>query len=175
MTPDLEAAWPWITRLFKKSILTTGFYSFATSRPDGSAHVTPIASLVLNEDGSGYFSDVLPGTMAGNLEGDERICIMAVRMGFWYWLKGLISGRFEGWPGVRLYGTAGKRRRARPGEVDRWRRRVKRFKRLKGYKILWQDVDVVRDVTFTHYEPVKAGGMTRHLGMTGHLETANPF
>ena len=38
-----------------------------------------------------------------------------------------------------------------------------RFKRLKGYKILWQDVDVVRDVSFTHYEPVGAGGMTRHL------------
>ena len=56
---------------------------------------------------------------AGELMGDEPICITAVRMGFWYWLKALISGRFEGWPGVRLYGTVGQRRKARPGEVDR--------------------------------------------------------
>jgi hypothetical protein len=155
--------WPWITKLFKKGILTTGFYSFATINPDGGAHVTPIASLVLNADGSGYFSDVFPGAMARNLKRDQRICIMAVRMGFWYWLRALISGRFEGWPGIRLYGTVGDRRQARPGEVERWRKRVRRFRSLKGYKLLWKDVEVVRDVTFTHYEPVRAGAMTHHL------------
>jgi hypothetical protein len=37
--------WPWIVKLFQKGVLTTGFYSFATINSDGSAHVTPIASL----------------------------------------------------------------------------------------------------------------------------------
>lgn len=163
MTTDIRSDWPWITKLFYKGILTTGFYSFATVNPDGSAHVTPIASLVLGDKCNGYFSDVFPNHMAKNLKSDQRICIMAVRMGFRYWLKALILGRFEGWPGIRLYGTVGQRRKARPGEVERWRKRVRRFKYLKGYKLLWQDVDVVRDVAFTHYEPVRAGVMTHHL------------
>lgn len=165
METDIKADWPTISKLFQKSILTTGFYSFATVNPDGSAHVTPIGSLVLGDDCSGYFSDVFPANMSKNLKRDQRICIMAVRSGFWYWLKALISGRFEAWPGIRLYGTVGERRQARPGEVDRWRKRFKRFKRLKGYKLLWKEVDVVRDVSFTHYEPVRAGAMTRHLAV----------
>jgi hypothetical protein len=90
MTSDLKADWPWIVQHFRKSILSSQFYSFATVNPDGSAHVTPIASLVLKDDGSGYFSDVFPGSMAKNLKVDQRICIMAVRMGFWYWLKALV-------------------------------------------------------------------------------------
>lgn len=163
MTSDLKADWPWIVQHFRKSLLSSRFYSFATVNPDGSAHVAPIGSLVLNDDGSGYFSDVFPGSMAKNLKADQRICIMAVRMGFWYWLKALVSGRFEGWPGIRLYGTAGERRKARPGEIQRWRKRVNHFKPLKGYKLLWKDADVVRDVIFTRYEPVRLGVMTRHL------------
>jgi uncharacterized protein len=165
MTSDIRSDWPWITNLFQQGIVTTGFYSFATVNDDGSAHVTPIASLVLGDDCSGYFSDVFPASMAQNLKRDQRVCIMAVRMGFWYWLRALISGRFEGWPGVRLYGTVGERRKSRPGEVERWRKRVRRFKHLKGYKLLWKNVDIVRDITFTHYEPVRAGAMTRHLAM----------
>jgi hypothetical protein len=163
MTSDLKTDWPTISKLFQKSMLTTGFYSFATVNPDGSAHVTPIASLVLGDDCSGYFSDVFPANMSGNLKRDQRICIMAVRMGFWYWLGALVSGRFKAWPGIRLYGTVGERREARPGEIDRWRKRLRRFKYLKGYDLLWKNVNVVRDVSFTHYEPVRAGAMTRHL------------
>jgi hypothetical protein len=45
MRTAIEKDWPWITKLFHKGVLTTGFYSFATINPDGSAHVTPIASL----------------------------------------------------------------------------------------------------------------------------------
>lgn len=163
MTNDLNANWPSIVQHFERSIRTSKFYTFATVNPDGSAHATPMASLVLNDNCSGYFSEVFPGHMANNMKTDQRICILAVQMGFWYWIKSLVSGRFAGWPGIRLYGSVGERRKAQAGEIHRWRKRMKHLKNLKGYKLLWRDADVVRDVSFTRFEPVRAGAMTRHL------------
>ena len=163
MTSDLKANWPRIVRHFEKSILTSRFYTFAIVNPDGSAHATPIASLVLNDDCSGYFSDVFHGKMMENIKVDQRVCILAVRMGFGFWLKAIARGRYDAWPGIRLYGTVGPSRQARPGEIDRWRKRVNRFKRFKGYTLLWKYVDRVRDIQFTHYEPLRMGAMTHQL------------
>jgi len=163
MTTDLKADWPQIVRHFEKSILTSRFYTFATVNPDGSAHATPIASLVLNKNYSGYFSDVFKGRMIENIKADQRVCVLAVRMGLGFWLKALVRGRYDAWPGIRLYGTVGESRQARPGEIDRWRKRVARFKRLKGYTLLWKYVDQVRDIQFTHYEPLQMGAMTHQL------------
>jgi hypothetical protein len=75
----------------------------------------------------------------------------------------LFLGRFDHWPGIRLYGTAGKIRRAEPGEVEKFRVRVKRFKLLKGYNLLWKNIHNVRDIHFTHFQPIRLGTMTRHL------------
>lgn len=161
MTTNLNVNWPSIVEHFQKSILTSRYFTFSTINPDGSAHATPIASLVLNDNCTGYYSDVFPGRMANNLKADQRICILAVRMGFWYWLKSIFTGRFEGWPAIRLYGAAGERRKAQAGEIHRWRKRMKHLKGTKGYNLLWKDVDVVRDITFTHYEPIRLGAMTR--------------
>ena len=166
MTADLKTNWPGIVRHFEKSILTSRFYTFATVNPDGSAHATPIASLVLNDDCNGYFSDVFQGRMIENIKADQRVCILAVRMGFGFWLKALVSGRYDAWPGIRLYGTVGAPRQARPGEIERWRKRVNRFKRLKGYALLWKYVDRVRDIRFTHHAPLQMGAMTRQLTPT---------
>ena len=70
-----------------------------------------------------------------------------------------------GWPGVRLYGTVGPNRKAKPAELDCWRKRVKRYKGLKGYDLLWKDIQTVRDIQFDRFEPVRLGPMTRHLGV----------
>jgi len=163
MTTDLKANWPRIVRHFEKSILTSRFFTFATINPDGSAHATPIASLVLTDDCSGYFSDVFQGKMIENINADQRVCILAVRMGFGFWLKALFRGRYDAWPGIRLYGTVGGSRQGRPGEIDRWRKRVNMFKGLKGHTLLWKYADRVRDIRFTHYEPLRMGAMTNQL------------
>lgn len=167
MSSSLEANWPWITAFFKKSILTSRFYTFATVNPDGSAHAAPYASLVLNPDCTGYYSDCYPNLMSQNLIADPRICILAVHLGFRQWLKALILGRFDGWPGIRLYGTVGPNRQAAPGEIERWRKRVKRYKGLKGYDLLWKNIHTVRDIHFERFEPVRLGAMTRHLSYDG--------
>jgi uncharacterized protein len=165
MQPDLQAHWPWIVRNFGRGMEKSIFYTFGTVNADGSPHLAPYASLVLNDDCTGYYSDVFPNHMSRNLAADRRVCVMAVNGGMWYWLKGLFRGRFDHWPGIRLYGTVDKSRPAEPGEVDRWRVRVRRFKRLKGYDLLWKGVDTVRDIRFTHFEPVRVGAMTRHLAV----------
>ncbi|PIE67035.1 MAG: pyridoxamine 5'-phosphate oxidase [Deltaproteobacteria bacterium] len=163
MSADIVKNWPMIQAHFRRTIQSSRFYTFATINPDGSPHVAPYASLVLNDDCTGFYSDVFPNQMSRNLKADPRICIVAVRMGFGLWFKAIFSGRFIGWPGIRLYGTVGPSRKGTTKEIDRWRRRMKRFKRMKGYKILWADVSTVRDIQFQRFEPVHLGTMTRHL------------
>jgi len=163
MSTDLQANWPWIVQRFKKGILSTRFYSFATANEDGSAHVAPYASLVLNHDCTGYYSEVYPNQMSRNLARNPRVCIMSIDTGIRYWLKSLIKGRFDQWPGVRLYGTVEKSRKARPGEIERWLKRVKQFKLFKGYDLIWKDIYTVRDISFDRFEPVYCGRMTSRL------------
>ncbi len=163
MSSDLKANWPKVKDHFKESLRSSRFYTFATVNPDGTPHMAPYASLVLNDDCTGYYSDVFPNKMSRNLKADPRICISAVRMGFGLWFKALFTGRFDGWPGVRLYGTVGPSRSATLEEIDRWRHRMKHFKRMKGYKMLWADIRTVRDIQFHRFEPVRLGPMTRSL------------
>lgn len=164
MRKDLSADWSWIVHRFEKSLKTTRFCTFASVNPDGTAHLAPIASLVLNDDCSGYYSEVYPGVMAANFKADPRVCVMVVCMGFGYWLKGLLTGRFDQWPALRLYGTVAPRsRQARPGEIERWRKHLKPYKRLKGYDLLWKRITTVREITFDRFDPVRLGTMTRHI------------
>lgn len=163
MPPDLQTDWPWIVRHFEQSLKRSFFHTFATVSADGSPHLAPYGSLVLNGDCTGYYSDAFPNHMSRNLAKDQRICILAVNCGMGYWLKGLFRGRFSRWPGIRLYGTVDQSRPARPGEVERWLVRVKRFRPFKGYDLIWKGICTVRDIRFTQYEPVRVGPMTRHL------------
>jgi uncharacterized protein len=163
MQSDLQAEWPRIVRHFEKTLKRSIFYTFATVNADGTPHLAPYASLVLNDDCTGYYSDVFPNHMSRNLAKGGHVCIMAVDCGMGYWFQGLLRGRFDHWPGIRLYGTVDKTRPARPGEVERWLVRVRRFKRFKGYNLIWKGIHTVRDICFTHYEPVRVGAMTRHL------------
>ena len=160
MSSELKANWQKIKDHFNKSINSSRFYTFASINPDGTPHMAPYASLVLNDDCTGYYSDVFPNQMSRNLKADPRICISAVRMGFGLWFKALFTGKFVGWPGVRLYGTVGPSRKATLEEIERWRCRVKQYKWMKGYKILWADICTVRDVQFERFEPVRLGPMT---------------
>ncbi len=161
MSNDLKHNWQKIVNHFEKSIRSSRFYTFATINPDGTPHMAPYASLVLNDNCTGYYSDVFPNQMSRNLKTDPRICISAVRMGFGMWFKALLTGKFKGWPGVRLYGTVASSRKATAEEIDRWRQYVKKYKWMKGYKLLWADIKTVRDIQFEGFEPVRLGPMTR--------------
>jgi hypothetical protein len=163
---DALQHWTTIREIVDLTLKTTNFCALATVNPDGSPHVAPIGSLVLQEGGKGYFFEKFPRTTRNNLEQHQRVCVLAAPRGFWPFMKALFQGRFADAPGVRLLGRAGVRRAATAEEMRRWQDRVKHFRlfrNLKGYKLLWDDMRYVREITFDSFEPLHLGTMTQGL------------
>jgi hypothetical protein len=133
----------------------------ATVNPDGSPHVTPIGSLLLMEPGKAVYFEKFPERLRANCDRDPRVCLLIQSGGLWPMLKALFLGRFEAPPGLRLSGRVGPRRQASQEEVRRWRKRIRFFRGLKGYNRLWRNMDIVRDITFDSFEPLRLGVMTR--------------
>ncbi len=157
---ELIDYWDEIKTVFNKSLKTTKHLPFATVDKDGNPHVTPIGSLILKNDCTGYFSDKFPKRMKTNFQHSDRVAIMAVNTGFWFWFKSIRKGRFATLPGVRLYGSVGEKRKATEREKQAWLKQVKFAKGTKGYNILWKDLNYVRDIRFDSFRPVLAGEMT---------------
>jgi hypothetical protein len=162
----IQAHWPELVRLVNQGLKTNFYVSMATLNPDGTPHIAPIGSLMLNENCQGYFWEEFPRNTPRNLERNQAICIMAINNGKWFWLKSLFLGSFKTWPGIRLYGTAGPKRKGTPEELARWRNRVKPAKATKGYKLLWEQGQWVRDVYFDRFEPVRTGRMTQNIAFS---------
>jgi hypothetical protein len=164
---DIDQHWSTIREVVNQALKSTHFCAVATVNPDGSPRISPIGSIILGEKGKAFYFEEFPKNMRQNLRQDQRICVLAVAGGFWFWLKSLFRGRFATPPGVRLIGRAGARRRATEEEVNRWQKRVRPFRRFKGYKLLWKDMRHVRDVTFDDFEPLRLGPMGRGLWEDG--------
>lgn len=154
--PDLEAAWPEIRRVFARSI----YASIATVDADGCPHVTPIGSLLLHrEPGRGFWFERFTTQMPRNLEGETRLCVLAVNTRISLWGRALLTGRFPEAPGFRLAGTAGARRPATERELDLFQRRVRPARWTRGYKLLWDGMAGGREVTFDRVLPIRLGKM----------------
>jgi uncharacterized protein len=163
---DALQHWTTIREIVDRTLKTTNFCALATINPDGSPHVAPIGSLVLQEGGKGYFFEKFPRTTRNNLEQNQRLCILAAPRGFWSFMKALFLGRFDEAPGVRLMGRAGVRRAATAEETQHWQDQVKQFRifrKLKGYDMLWGGMRDVREITFDAFEPLHLGPMTQGL------------
>jgi hypothetical protein len=55
----------------------------------------------------------------------------------------------------KLYGTVGEQRDATPDELERFQRRVRSLRFLRGHGLLWGKLRTVRDVRFHAFEPVR--------------------
>ncbi len=44
---DIQKDWPQIKRIFYTGFKTSGYFTVASTGPDGSPHLTPIGSLIL--------------------------------------------------------------------------------------------------------------------------------
>lgn len=159
----IDQHWKMIQDIVRNAMKTSHHLSFATVSGDGVPHVTPIGSLMLRDDCTGYYFEEFTRQMPTNFESNRRISILAVNSGAWYWLKSIRSGRFPSLPGVRLHGRVGDRRPATVPEIDDWRERIKKARKTKGYKLIWEKLAQVRDIEFDSFEPITAGVMTKHL------------
>ena len=159
----MDSHWRMIQDIVRCAIKTSHHLSFATVSEGGIPHVTPIGSLILRDDCTGYYFEEFTTQMPVNFESNRRISILAVNSGGWYWLKSIYSGRFPTLPGIRLHGRVRDRRPATQQEIETWRQRVKRARKTKGYKLIWEKLSHVRDIEFDSFEAITTGIMTKHL------------
>ncbi|MDY0282586.1 MAG: pyridoxamine 5'-phosphate oxidase family protein, partial [Salinivirgaceae bacterium] len=152
---DIQKNWPLIQEIFRGNINLV----IASINEDGSPHISPIGSIYLRKDCTGYYLEKFPVQLPINLDNDNRICVYAVKYNL-NWLKALAFGRFSKPPAVRLYGRAGKRRPVTEQEIARWHRQVKFFRWSKGYKILWAKFSYARELYFDGFAPVDFRQMT---------------
>ena len=160
----INGHWKTIHKLFRQAM---GNYAIATVNEDGSPHITPIGSIILRDDTTGFFFEEYPKRMPRNLDRDNRVCVLALNPSMLFMLRAFVRGKYPSPPAVRLQGTVGPRRKATAEEIATFQNilwvRLCRLLRLKGYQRAWKSLRHVRDVTFHSFEPVQTGIMTRHL------------
>jgi hypothetical protein len=155
---SLEGHWNDIREHFNRSFRSNFHVSVGSVDDKGTPDVTPIGSLFLNSDFSGFYFEKFPSTIT-KAEG-KKVCILAVNSGIWFWIKSLFTKKFKTYPGLKLYGILGKRREATSKEISRLDRRMKTTKGLKGNIYLWGDMPYVRDISFNRFSTINLGEMT---------------
>lgn len=151
---NLKDDWKKVKAVLEQGQASSIYCSIATINPDGTPHMTPVGTVFLRDDQTGYFFDHYAETLGKNIDRNSNVCIMVVNCGRLFWLRSLLTGRFVSPPGVRLYGKVGPIREATSEEVAKIEKRVKPSKWMKGARMLWTDFSHVRDIEFTSYKPV---------------------
>ena len=155
--------WKTIQLVFQEARGSSLHYAVATVNEDGTPHITPITSLFLRDDKTGFYFDEFPVHMSRNLERNPRICILAVNSDLNFSIKSFLAGKYETPPAVRLMGSVGKKREGTEEEIAQWQNHVKLAHGTKGYDLMWKHMRMVRDIQFDSFEPVLMGEMTQDL------------
>jgi hypothetical protein len=155
--------WQKIRNHFNRSFRSNLHVSIASVDVDGNPTATPIGSLFLNDNQTGFYFEKYPKNLPIHAGYNNRICVLAVNSNRLFWLNALFLGKFSDHPGIKLYGDLGLRRKATENEINRLNRRMKFTKGLKGNTYLWGDMHYVREVTFTRAEKINLGKMTAIL------------
>lgn len=129
----------------------------------GQANVTPIGSLLLKDDHSGYYFDLFTKELSDNLDQNHNVCVLLVNTGKLFWFKSLIANNYKAPPGIKLIGTAGKKRKASSEEIESFRKKTRPLNMLKGYKTIFGNLSYVRDIKFTDYFRINTGKMTFNI------------
>lgn len=160
---ELKKDWKLITSVVESAISSSKHCSIASVDAEGNPHITPIGFFFLREDGTGYYFEQYSKRLPKNYLSNENICVMAVNTATPFWLKSLLRGKFESFPGVRLYGKVGEARQANVVEIAALKRRVGMARFLNGAQQIWSGLETVRDIDFYAVEPVKYPKMMQHL------------
>ena len=155
--------WNLIRPIFDNAFKSCMHFAMATVNENGSPHITPIGSLILREDPTGYFFDEYCTRTRENIARNPRVCFLAVNADRSFWVKSLIKGKFYASPAVRLMGTVGELREATPEEIAAWQSRVAFARPTRGYQIMWGRMHSVRNIQFDSFEPMSTGKMTSGL------------
>jgi hypothetical protein len=157
---DLIKDWSKIRKHFSKSFRSSFHVSIASLDSDNNPTVTPIGSLFLNKDQTGFYFEKFPSKLPKYAKISKKICVLAVNSNRLFWFKALYRMRFKTNPAIKLYGLLGDKRKASEKEIRRLNRRMKATKRLKGHTYLWGDMEMIREIKFIKVETINIGKMT---------------
>ncbi len=155
--------WDRIRLHFRKSFASSLHFSIASVDSENNPTITPIGTVFLNRDQTGFYFEKFTRNLQNNAKTNKNICILGVNSNKRFWIKSLFTGKFQKYPGIKLFGYLGDRRKATENEIRALTRRMKFTQRLKGHKYLWNNMEYVREITFTKVEKVNIGKMTKEL------------
>jgi uncharacterized protein len=158
-----EETWDKITAYYPKLIRSSMYCSIASTDPNGRPNVTPIGTLFLNNNKTGFYFDMHTKVLAQNLEHNPEVCILFVNTSKLLWFRSLLKNKFIQPSGFKLMGTVGNKRQATETEKARFEKMIKRLRNLKGYKTLWANHKYVREISFYEYIPLVTGEMTKAI------------
>jgi hypothetical protein len=157
---DIKEYWQQIRQHFNRSFRTNFHVSIASVNENNHPTVTPIGSLFLNRDQTGFYFEKYPTKLPANAKINKNICVLAVNSSLFLWLRALLTGKFHKYPAIKLYGKLGSRRIASDCEISKLRKRMKATRGMKGNTYLWGDMRYVREITFSKAEKIDLGKMT---------------
>ncbi len=160
---EIKTDWKEIRFHFNKCFRSNFHVAIASVDSENNPTVTPIGSLFLNNNQTGFYFEKYPEKLALHSKTNRNVCVLAVNSGRWFWIKSLFKGNFKSYPALKLYGELGEKREATGKEIKRLNRRMKASKGMKGNTYLWATMQFVRDITFTKVEKINLGEMTKDL------------
>lgn len=160
---DITKDWSKIRRHFNTGFRSNLHVSVASVDAENMPTVTPIGSLFLNDDQTGFYFEKYPSKLPVHAKTNKNVCLLAVNSNRLFWVKSLFKGKFNNYPAVKLYGELGDKRKASENELNRLKRRMRATKRLKGHKYLWGKMEHIREISFTNAEKIQLGNMTKDL------------
>ncbi|MEG0483509.1 pyridoxamine 5'-phosphate oxidase family protein [Acinetobacter johnsonii] len=162
MTIDINS-WNIIKDVFIQAQKANMHVNIASVSKEGIPNITPIGTVFLNDDRTGFLFDVFSQQLAENLNQNKNVCISAVNSSKFFWISSFIKGQFSSYPGVRLYAELGKLRPATEDEKLRVNTRIQSLKWTKGSKLIWSDFTHVREFNVHDYRWVQYPHMLNHL------------
>lgn len=160
---ELIAEWNKIRKHFNKSFSSNFYVSVASVDSENNPTVTPIGSMFLNDNQTGFYFEKFPSKLPKHAEENPNVCLLGVNSGRFFWIKSLFKGVFSDYPAIKLYGVLGIKRKATEKEISRLNRRMKVTNGLKGNTYLWKEMEYVREIKFTKAEKINIGKMTDKL------------
>ena len=122
---DLIKDWDKIRKHFNTSFRTSFHVAIGSVDAEIGPTVTPIGTLFLNDNQRGFYFEKFTARLPGHAGQNSRVCVLGVNSGRRFWIRSLFRNRFNSFPGIRLYGALGQKRKATDEELARLKRRMK--------------------------------------------------
>lgn len=106
---DLDKDWNDIRKHFNKSFRSNFYVSVASVDAENNPTVTPIGSMFLNDNKTGFYFEKFPTKLPKHTKENPNVCFLGVNSGYIFWIKALFKGTFSNYPAIKLYGKLGKK------------------------------------------------------------------